>query len=195
MASLTCARLLARNVGCLRNSINGRLRCASSTFIHVTSRDEQRLLHCIARTTLVPQVKCNRGYCQDVRAKPKSIKDIEERVLKAVAAYNKDIEEKGLKDTRIKQVRHYSHAPPLSLDLIGQRVLLVLKLYDKVETAKLSLESHFMDDLGLDSLDHVEIIMAMEDEFGFEIPDTDAQRLLRPKDIVRYIADKNDVYE
>jgi len=39
-------------------------------------------------------VKCNRGYCQDVRAKPKSIKDIEERVLKAVAAYNNDIEEK-----------------------------------------------------------------------------------------------------
>lgn len=52
-----------------------------------------------------------------------------------------------------------------------------------------------MDDLGLDSLDHVEVIMAIEDEFGFEIPDTDAQRLLRPKDIVRYIADKKDVYE
>lgn len=60
---------------------------------------------------------------------------------------------------------------------------------------QLSLESHFIDDLGLDSLDHVEIIMAMEDEFSFEIPDMDAQRLLRPKDIVRYIADKEDVYE
>ncbi|CAL1675609.1 unnamed protein product [Lasius platythorax] len=152
MASLTCARLLARNAGCLRNSINGRLRCASSTFIQI--RREQRLLHCNARTALVlPQVKCNRGYCQDVKAKPKSIKDIEERVLKAVAAYN------------------------------------------EVLTEKLSLESHFMDDLGLDSLDHVEIIMAMEDEFGFEIPDMDAQRLLKPKDIVRYIADKEDVYE
>lgn len=55
MASLTCARLLARNAGCLRNSINGRLHCASSTFIHITSRDEQRL-HCTARTALVPQV-------------------------------------------------------------------------------------------------------------------------------------------
>ncbi|CAL1675607.1 unnamed protein product [Lasius platythorax] len=155
MASLTCARLLARNAGCLRNSINGRLRCASSTFIQI--RREQRLLHCNARTALVlPQ---------------------------------------GLRDTRIKQVRHYSHKDPLTLDIINQRVLLVLKLYDKVETAKLSLESHFMDDLGLDSLDHVEIIMAMEDEFGFEIPDMDAQRLLKPKDIVRYIADKEDVYE
>lgn len=37
--------------------------------------------------------------------------------------------------------------------------------------------------------------MAMEDEFGFEIPDGDAERLLRPKDIVQYVADKEDVYE
>lgn len=49
----------------------------------------------------------------------------------------------GLKDTRIKQVRHYSHEAPLSLDLIGQRVLLVLKLYDKVEPAKVSTRDHF----------------------------------------------------
>lgn len=60
---------------------------------------------------------------------------------------------------------------------------------------QLSLDSHFVQDLGLDSLDHVEIIMAMEDEFGFEIPDADAERLLRPKDIVQYIADKEDVFE
>ncbi|XP_024884827.1 acyl carrier protein, mitochondrial isoform X2 [Temnothorax curvispinosus] len=151
MASLAGVRLLARNAGCLRNSFN-RLRCASGALVQM--RCEQRLLHRGARTVLVvPQVKCNRGYCQEVREKPKSIKDIEERVLKAVAAYNDAVAE------------------------------------------KLSLESHFMDDLGLDSLDHVEIIMAMEDEFGFEIPDMDAERLLRPKDIVRYVADKEDVYE
>lgn len=60
---------------------------------------------------------------------------------------------------------------------------------------QLSLDSHFMTDLGLDSLDHVEIIMAMEDEFGFEIPDGDAERLVRPRDIVQYIADKEDVYD
>lgn len=56
-------------------------------------------------------------------------------------------------------------------------------------------DSHFINDLGLDSLDHVEVIMAMEDEFGFEIPDTDAERLFRPVDIVQYIADKEDVFE
>lgn len=59
----------------------------------------------------------------------------------------------------------------------------------------MALESHFINDLGLDSLDHVEVIMAIEDEFGFEIPDGDAEKLLRPADIVRYVADKEDVYD
>lgn len=52
-----------------------------------------------------------------------------------------------------------------------------------------------MNDLGLDSLDHVEVIMAIEDDFGFEIPDVDAEKLFKPSDIIRYIADKEDIYE
>ncbi|XP_037907013.1 acyl carrier protein, mitochondrial isoform X1 [Hermetia illucens] len=93
-------------------------------------------------------------------------------------------------------VRQYSgHAPPLSLKLIQERVILVLKLYDKIDPAKLTVDSHFINDLGLDSLDHVEVIMAMEDEFGFEIPDSDAEKLLTPATIIRYVADKEDVYE
>ncbi|KAK2714343.1 acyl carrier protein, mitochondrial-like isoform X2 [Artemia franciscana] len=92
-------------------------------------------------------------------------------------------------------LRKYGGGPPLSLKLIEERVFLVLRLYDKVDPSKLTLESHFMNDLGLDSLDHVEVIMAMEDEFGFEIPDADAERLLRPADIVRYVGDHEDVYE
>ncbi|KAK9887999.1 hypothetical protein WA026_000286 [Henosepilachna vigintioctopunctata] len=91
--------------------------------------------------------------------------------------------------------RFYSAKPPLTLDLIAQRVCLVLKLYDKINPEKLTLDSHFMNDLGLDSLDHVEVIMAMEDEFGFEIPDADAEKLWKPSDIVRYIGDKEDIYE
>ncbi|XP_011329899.1 acyl carrier protein, mitochondrial isoform X2 [Ooceraea biroi] len=156
MASLACARLLARNTGSLRNSLGGRLCRASGVVAHRMQCGEQKLSHCAARTALVvPQVKraCNRGYCEDVKQKPETIKDIERRVLKAVTAYNETTAE------------------------------------------KLTLESHFMEDLGLDSLDHVEIIMAIEDEFGFEIPDMDAERLLRPRDIVRYVADKEDVYE
>jgi len=40
------------------------------------------------------QIRCKRGYCEEVKAKPQSIKDIEQRVLKAVAAYNEVIAEK-----------------------------------------------------------------------------------------------------
>ncbi|XP_075756044.1 acyl carrier protein, mitochondrial [Pelodiscus sinensis] len=91
--------------------------------------------------------------------------------------------------------RLYSDLPPLTLGSIQERVLYVLKLYDKVDPDKLSVTSHFMKDLGLDSLDQVEIIMAMEDEFGFEIPDAEAEKLMCPQEIVDYIADKKDVYE
>ncbi|XP_054616441.1 NADH:ubiquinone oxidoreductase subunit AB1b [Dunckerocampus dactyliophorus] len=91
--------------------------------------------------------------------------------------------------------RQYGDLPPLTLETIKDRVMYVLKLYDKINPESLQASSHFMKDLGLDSLDQVEIIMAMEDEFGFEIPDAEAEKLMTPSEIVQYIADKKDVYE
>ncbi|XP_016658952.1 uncharacterized protein LOC100159145 isoform X1 [Acyrthosiphon pisum] len=86
-------------------------------------------------------------------------------------------------------------ASRLSVIEVQTRVLKVCNAYDKVTADKLSLESHFINDLGLDSLDHVEVIMAIEDEFGFEIPDEDAEKLHRPKDIVQYVCDREDIYD
>ncbi|XP_029914839.1 NADH:ubiquinone oxidoreductase subunit AB1b [Myripristis murdjan] len=104
-----------------------------------------------------------------------------------------------LEQSRISSVgvlcRQYGDLPPLTLETIKDRVMYVLKLYDKINPEKLQTSSHFMKDLGLDSLDQVEIIMAMEDEFGFEIPDAEAEKLMTPAEIVQYIADKKDVYE
>ena len=57
------------------------------------------------------------------------------------------------------------------------------------------MESHFLNDLGLDSLDHVELIMAMEDEFHFEIPDRDAEKLLTPNDVVKYVVNREEAYK
>jgi NADH dehydrogenase (ubiquinone) 1 alpha/beta subcomplex 1, acyl-carrier protein len=62
-------------------------------------------------------------------------------------------------------LRAYSHVP-YTKDMIEQRVLLVLRLYDKIDPNKLTLKSNFTKDLGLDSLDQVDIVIAMEDEFG-----------------------------
>ena len=50
--------------------------------------------------------------------------------------------------------------------------------------------SSFVDDLGADSLDTVEIVMALEEEFGIEIPDEDAEKMSTVKEAVGYIEDK-----
>ena len=60
-------------------------------------------------------------------------------------------------------------ASGFSKEEIETRVLNVCKAFDKITADKLTLDSHFINDLGLDSLDHVEVIMAVEDEFGFEV--------------------------
>lgn len=62
-------------------------------------------------------------------------------------------------------------------------VLYVLKLYDKIGQEKPSVKSHFMEDLGWDSSDQVEIIMALENKFGFETPDLDADKLIVQKQL------------
>jgi acyl carrier protein len=51
-------------------------------------------------------------------------------------------------------------------------------------------ESKFVDDLGADSLDVVELIMAFEEEFGVEIPDEDAEKIATVQDVLDYIAKK-----
>lgn len=59
-----------------------------------------------------------------------------------------------------------------------------------VEEAKVTVDANFIDDLGADSLDTVELIMQFEEEFGIEIPDDDAENLLSVKQAVDYITEK-----
>ncbi|WP_291954192.1 acyl carrier protein [Mahella sp.] len=56
-----------------------------------------------------------------------------------------------------------------------------------VEPDEVKLESSFIDDLGADSLDIVELIMALEEEFDMEIPDEEAEKLTTVNDVVEYI--------
>ncbi len=56
-----------------------------------------------------------------------------------------------------------------------------------VEEDEVTPEASFIDDLGADSLDLVELIMAMEEEFGTEIPDEDAEKIVTVGDAVEYI--------
>jgi len=59
-----------------------------------------------------------------------------------------------------------------------------------VEEAAVTLETHLMKDLEADSLDAVEIIMAIEDEFDIEVPDEDAEKFQSVGDIVKYVEEK-----
>jgi acyl carrier protein len=53
-------------------------------------------------------------------------------------------------------------------------------------------EAKFIEDLGADSLDTVELVMAFEEEFGAEIPDEDAEKLQTVGDVVKYIEDRGE---
>jgi acyl carrier protein len=59
-----------------------------------------------------------------------------------------------------------------------------------VEADKVSDEANFVDDLGADSLDQVELVMALEDEFDVEIPDEDAEGLKTVKAVLAYVEGK-----
>ncbi len=58
-----------------------------------------------------------------------------------------------------------------------------------VDTAQVTPEAEFVKDLGADSLDVVELIMALEEKFGIEIPDEKAEKIVNVGDVVKYIED------
>jgi acyl carrier protein len=59
-----------------------------------------------------------------------------------------------------------------------------------VEPEKVTPEASFVEDLGADSLDTVELVMAFEEEFGIEIPDEDAEQLQKVGDAIKYLKEK-----
>lgn len=59
-----------------------------------------------------------------------------------------------------------------------------------VEIGKVTEDAHFVDDLGADSLDTVELVMAFEEEFGLEIPDEDAEEMQTVGDAIDYLSEK-----
>ena len=65
---------------------------------------------------------------------------------------------------------------------------IIIEQLGVAETA-ITMEASFIDDLGADSLDIVELIMALEEEFDMEIPDEDAEKIVSVSDVVDYIKD------
>jgi acyl carrier protein len=59
-----------------------------------------------------------------------------------------------------------------------------------VKPEEVTAEASFVDDLGADSLDTVELVMAFEEEFGIEIPDEDAEKITTVNEAIKYIDEK-----
>jgi acyl carrier protein len=70
---------------------------------------------------------------------------------------------------------------------IDQRVKDIIVEQLGVKPDQVTLEAKFIEDLGADSLDTVELIMALEEEFGIEVPDEQAEKLLTVGDVGKYI--------
>lgn len=72
----------------------------------------------------------------------------------------------------------------------NEKVIGVIAEQFGIDPSTIKNESHFVNDLGADSLDTVELIMALEDEFGIEITDTEAERLMTVQHVIDFLKSK-----
>lgn len=79
----------------------------------------------------------------------------------------------------------------MSEDALYQKVKDIIVNQLGVEEDDVTPEASFLDDLGADSLDIVELIMALEEEFDLEIPDEDAEKIATVGDAVNYIRERS----
>ena len=75
----------------------------------------------------------------------------------------------------------------MSSEEVFEKVKAIIVEQLQVAEGTVTQEASFIDDLGADSLDIVELIMALEEEFDIEIPDTDAEKVVTVGDVVDYI--------
>ena len=77
----------------------------------------------------------------------------------------------------------------MSSEEILEKVKAIIVEQLGVADTAVTMEASFIDDLGADSLDIVELVMAIEEEFDIEIPDADAEKVVTVNDVVEYIKD------
>lgn len=84
--------------------------------------------------------------------------------------------------------RFFSAQTFLDRSEVSERVVSVVKNFEKVDGDKVNEVAKFVEDLGLDSLDVVEVVMAMEEEFTIEIPDNESEKLTTVAQVIDYVA-------
>lgn len=73
------------------------------------------------------------------------------------------------------------------MSTIDERVKKIIAEQLSVELDKITKEARFVDDLGADSLDTVELVMALEEEFEIDIPDEEAEKIVTFQDVLNYV--------
>lgn len=73
---------------------------------------------------------------------------------------------------------------------VEERVIEIISQKLNLSKEQIKPEASFVDDLGADSLDLVELVMAMEEAFGMEVPDEEAEKLRTVKDVIDYVKAK-----
>ncbi len=73
---------------------------------------------------------------------------------------------------------------------VGEKVKSIISEQLGVKKEEVTDQAKFIDDLGADSLDTVELVMALEEEFGIEIPDEDAEKMVTVGEAIKYIEQK-----
>ena len=74
---------------------------------------------------------------------------------------------------------------------IEEKVKAIIAEQLGVKPEEVTTQASFIDDLGADSLDTVELVMALEEEFGIEIPDEDAEKMTTVGDALKYVQEKS----
>lgn len=93
----------------------------------------------------------------------------------------------------VPAVRMYSAPAGTSREDVESRIMSILAGFDKVnDPSNIKPTAHFANDLALDSLDTVEVVMAIEEEFSIEIPDKDADAIHSVNQAVEYILSQPD---
>ncbi|KAK5220698.1 mitochondrial acyl carrier protein [Exophiala xenobiotica] len=117
------------------------------------------------------------------------------QVPRQLPAFRSQISSSLLQSSRVTpsfvlpSIRCYSAPAGLSKDEVQGRIMDLLKNFDKISGT-----SHFQNDLGLDSLDTVEVVMAIEEEFSIEIPDKEADAIHSVDQAVTYITAQPDAH-
>ena len=91
-----------------------------------------------------------------------------------------------MEDNNVKEKKHFFHKKEKKTERMKEIIAEQLN----TDAAAITEESSFKDDLGADSLDLFEMVMALEDEYSVEIPAEDLQNLLTVGDVMKYLKDK-----